>query len=96
MGGHAWLNACGFDGESSIPLSYRILGPEGSSGSQLVHPAFRELCALPTGVMTVFPIFTGQAPPQSSDHTILKARRFSLASFTAIAKLLQVLLGPLC
>lgn len=71
MGGHAWLNACGFDGESSIPLSYRILGPEGSSGSQLVHPAFRELCALPTGVMTVFLIFyrTGSSPVLSPHNS---------------------------
>lgn len=95
MGGDAWLNARGAESESSIPLNYRILGPEGNSRSQLVHPALREVCTLSTRVTTIFPIFPGQASLQSSVHTTPKARRFPLASFTVIAKLLQVLCGPL-
>lgn len=39
MHGRRSLAKCPYcsDGESSIPLNYRILGPEGSSGSQLVQ-----------------------------------------------------------
>lgn len=54
MGGDGWLNACNSEGESSIPLNYRIPGLEGSSGSQLVHPAFRELHILSTRVIGPF------------------------------------------
>lgn len=95
MGRDAWLNARDSEGESSIPFNSRILGLRGPQEGSLSTRHSEKVRTLSTRVMTIFPIFAGQASLQTSVHTTCKARQFPLASFTAIAKLLQVLCGPL-